>query len=108
MAGLQETLDDFEAENVAIVALSSDDEAAAREMKEDEGLSFTVAYGLDPEEMGDRLGLYTESNDRKFVQPAQFILDPEGTVHLACYSSGKVGRLGAEEALEQIRSARDG
>lgn len=75
-------------------------------MKDDEALSFPVLYGLDVDDLHDRYGLYINRNGRTHLQPAQFIVDPEGEIRLACYSSGKVGRLSADEALDQVRSER--
>lgn len=74
-------------------------------MKE-EHLGFPVVYGLDVDDVGERFGLYVEKGERVHLQPAQFILDPEGRITFASYSSGPVGRLDAEEALSQIPAAR--
>ncbi len=90
-----------------MVALSADDEEGARAMKEDEALDFPVLHGLDVDEIHERLGLYVERGARTHLQPAQFILRPDGTIHLATYSSGKVGRLRATEALDIVRSAEE-
>lgn len=76
-------------------------------MKDDEGVEFPVLHGLDCEDVRDRFGVYIgEVDGRTHLQPTQFILDPKGVVRLASYSSGKVGRLGAREALEEIESLR--
>ena len=106
MAGYQDRLDAFAEADVRVVALSADGGEDARSTKRDEGLGVPVLYGLDVDEMRERLGLYVHKNDRTHLQPAQFILDPRGAVRLACYSSGAVGRLKADEALDQIRGLR--
>ena len=104
MADLDE---EFREADVRRVAVSADDEEGARSMKEDEELGFPVLYGVDCEDVRDRHGLYIAERDgRTHLQPAQFILDPDGTVRFASYSSGKVGRLDARAALEEIESAR--
>ena len=105
MAGLEEKLDDFEEAGVEVVALSADDEAGARKMQDQEDLSFPILYGLDVHEMEDRLGLYIQENARTHLQPAQFVLKADGTVDFASYPRGAVGRLTAEDALEQARAA---
>ena len=89
-----------------MVALSADDREAAREMTDEEDLDFPVLYDLDVKDIRDRYGIYIHENERTHLQPAQFILDPEGKVELASYSSGPVGRLDAEEALEEVRALR--
>lgn len=104
MAGYQDLLDDFEETGADLVALSSDDEEGARTMQDQADADFTFAYGLDSDEMEERLGLYVNRGERTHLQPAQFILDEEGAVRFASYSSGKAGRLQAEEALEEVRS----
>lgn len=88
------------------MAISADDRDGAVEMKEDEGLDFPVLYGVDVDDIRERMGLYIQKNDVEHLQPAQFVLDPEGKVRYASYSSGKVGRLDAEEALEVVEEAR--
>lgn len=108
MAGLQAELEDFREEGVQIVTLSADDEEGARTMKEEEGLDFPVLHSLDVDEIRDRFGLYVEKKDRTHLQPAQLLVRPDGTIHLATYSSGKVGRLTASEVIEIVRSAKDG
>ena len=96
----------YDEADVQIVALSADDEEGARSMKEEEDLSFPVLYGVDVDEMEETLGTYVQHGDPEHLQPAQFILEPDGTLALACYSSGAVGRLSAEEALAFVKGAR--
>lgn len=89
----------FAEAGIRVVALSADDEDGARKMVNDEGLEFPVLYGLDVDDMNERLGLYIEKGEKTHLQPAQFILDPAGRIEFASYSSGPVGRLSASEAL---------
>lgn len=107
MAGLQEIRDEYEKADVRVVVLSADGREGAEEMKSDEGLDFPVLYGLDVDDVRDRFGLYIQKGGRTHLQPAQFIVRPDGTIELACYSSGKVGRLTAREALETAKSGKD-
>lgn len=108
MAGYGERHEEFRDEGIRVVALTAEDEGGARKMKEAEGLDFDILYGLDVDEMEERIGAYVEKGgEREHLQPAQFILKPDGTVALASYSSGPVGRLDAEEALEETREAME-
>lgn len=107
MAGYQQHLDAYRNADVRLVALSADGREGARSMKEEEGLGFPVLYDLDVKEMHERLGLYIQENDRTHLQPAQFILDSSGVIRLCSYSSGPVGRLEGDEALEQVKSLKD-
>lgn len=104
---MQEHHEQFRDAGVRIVVLSADGPEGAKRMKSDEDLEFPVLHGLDCEDVRDRFGVYMRKGDeRTHLQPAQFILDPEGVVRLASYSTGKVGRLEAREALEEIESIR--
>lgn len=87
-----------------LVALTAEGEDGAREMKESEDLEFDILHGLDPDEMEERLGIHVHRGARTHLQPAQFVLDDEGRVVLACSSTGRVGRLDAGEALTVVRN----
>lgn len=106
MAGLEARSDEYEEADVRVVALSADGEEGARKVTSEEGLSFPVLYGLDVDDIKARFGLYIEKGEKTHLQPAQFVLDPDGRVRFASYSSGAVGRLSAGEALGVIESAR--
>lgn len=108
MGDFQDHIGAYDDADVQVVALSVDDEEGARKMMEEVDVAFPILYGLDVDEMEERIGAYVEKGgEREHLQPAQFILKPDGTVALACYSSGKVGRLGAEEALKETREAME-
>jgi len=106
LAGLKEHEEDFADEDIRVFLASADDRDGAEEMKRDEELGFPVLHGLDVDDIRDRFGLYIERGAPTHLQPAQFILRPDGTIRLACYSSGRVGRLDAGEVLDIIRSAK--
>lgn len=108
MGDFQSHIGAYDDADVQVVALSVDDEEGAREMMEEVGAGFPLLYGLDVDEMEERIGAYVEKGgEREHLQPAQFILKPDGTVALASYSSGPVGRLDAEEALKETREAME-
>lgn len=89
---------------VRIVALSADQQEDAAGTVQQLGLSYPVAHGLDPDAVSRLIGCYTGVREgRPHLQPAAFVLDPEGTVIHAVYSSGKVGRLTATDALTIVR-----
>jgi peroxiredoxin len=68
------------------------------------GLEFTVLYGLDPEATSRAIGCYTGMHEgRPHIQPADFVLGPDGRVVHAVYSSGTVGRLTAADALPTVK-----
>ena len=86
------------------MALSADREDEARGTVERLGLEFTVLYGLDPEATSRAIGCYTGMHEgRSHIQPAGFVLGPDGRVVHAVYSSGRVGRLTAGDALTIVK-----
>ncbi len=93
--------------DVRIIALSSDAREDARGTVDKLGLDFPVIYGLDAAATSRLVGCYTGLHQgRPHVQPASFVLDAEGKVVQAVYSSGKVGRLSAEDALILARDVK--
>lgn len=109
MGAYGEAAEDFEEADVRVVAVTAEGEEKATAMEKDEDLPFPVLHDLDVDRAEERLGLWVKRSEKRIhVQPAQFILRPDGTVEQACYQSGPVGRLGPEEALSRIRSVRDG
>jgi peroxiredoxin len=100
LADFQQHRGELEALGAQILALSADDEAEAWGTVEQLGLEFTVCYGLDAEAASRSIGCYTGTHEgRPHIQPAAFILGPDGRIVHAVYSSGKVGRLTAGDAL---------
>lgn len=87
-----------------VIAASSDDEAGAKEAAEEWGLEYTVLYDLDAEATSEAIGCYTgKHRGESHIQPASFVLDRNGQVVHAVYSTGKVGRLSADDALTIVR-----
>ncbi len=72
----------------------------------EEGIGFSVLYGLDGSVTARQLGAYYEKK-RDIIQPCAFILR-SGVLVNATYSSGPVGRLEPDEALEFIESVSRG
>ncbi|BCR03902.1 hypothetical protein DESUT3_09710 [Desulfuromonas versatilis] len=69
------------------------------------GLSFTVLYDLDAEEVARKIGAFYEHR-RHIIQPFAFILQ-WGKIVNATYSNGPVGRLSPSDALALIRHLRN-
>ena len=104
MADFQQHKAEFDPLDARIVALSADREDEARGTVERLGLEFTVLYGLDPEATSRAIGCYTGMHEgRPHIQPAGFVLGPDGRVVHAVYSSGRVGRLTAGDALTIVK-----
>ena len=107
MADFEQHKRELDALDTQIVALSADSEQEAWQTVERLGLTYTVLYGLDPDATSRAIGCYTGTHDgRPHVQPAAFILGPDGRIVHAVYSSGKVGRLAADDALTIVKELR--
>src|SRR6266581_3606168 len=85
----REQLDELGAQ---IVALSVDSLEQAQQTVERHRLSFPVLYGLDAHQMVKTIGA-TINEDPLYLQATGFVLRPNGTVAVAVYSSGAIGRL---------------
>ena len=80
------------AEGITTVALSADPEAVARETVAELSIPFAVGCDVSVPEVAPALECYTDPTG-KFFQSTGFVLDPEGKILLAVYSSGAIGRL---------------
>ena len=90
-----------------IVALSADSEEEAAGTVRELGLEFRVLFDLNPEATSRAIGCYTGKYEgTPHIQPAAFILGPDGRIVHAMYSSGKVGRLSAGDALTIVKDLR--
>jgi peroxiredoxin len=106
LADFQGRRAEFDALGAEIVALSADTREDAWATVQRLGLEFRVLYGLDPEATSRTIGCYAGIHEgRPHVQPAGFILGPDGRIAHAVYSSGKLGRLTAEDALTIVKEA---
>jgi peroxiredoxin len=87
---------------IRVVALSVDDAVTAAALVQQHGLKFPVGYGADAEAIAAATGAYT--NDApSYLQSTGFVLDPEGRVLVAVYSSGAIGRLVPDDVAGFVR-----
>ena len=77
----------FEALGISIAAVSADNEAQTRMTAQAAPTEFPLLYGMD-EAMMHALGLYVSEprsageTDHRFPEPALFVVNPEGVLHL--------------------------
>ena len=105
MADYQAHIEAFTNERVDIVALSVDPLDKAREMAERVRAGFSIAYGLKVPEDADKVGAYWEDR-RKIIHATNFIIDSDKKITQACYATGPIGRIVAEDALRSIQGAK--
>jgi peroxiredoxin len=109
LADFQASIEQFESNDIAVVALSVDSKDQALGTVERLGLAFPVLHGLDAREMGQRIGAYiNEEADPPHLHATGFILDPAGQIVQLVYSSGSIGRYVARDALATIKYRKEG
>lgn len=100
----QRKLPEFEKLGVRIVAISADPPDEAKQTVEKHHLSFPVLYGARPASAAKTFGAYMASNEHgTYVNSTNFILDPNGAIVIAVYSSGAIGRIVPDDALGFIK-----
>jgi peroxiredoxin len=87
---------------IKLAAFSVDDEATTLALQAKHNIAFPLGYGADAEAVAAATGAYTNPNPR-FLQSTGFVLDPDGRVVTAVYSSGAIGRLVPEDVLGFVR-----
>ena len=85
-----------------VVALSVDSLEQARQTVERHRLTFPVLYGLDARAVAKMIGAYI-NEDPLYLQATGFVLQPEGTVAVAVYSSSAIGRLVAADTINYLK-----
>lgn len=87
---------------MSIIAGSVDPIEKAREAVEKTGAVYPVAHSLDAVEISRITGAFYES-DKKFLHATGFLIRPDNTIDVVCYSSGPVGRFVAKELLGLVK-----
>jgi len=105
LADYQAHIEEFKRENIDIIALSVDPLDKAKEMVERSGATFPIGYGLKVPEDADKVGAYWEER-RKIIHATNFIIDSDKKVTQACFATGPIGRIVAEDALRSIQGAK--
>lgn len=93
-------------EGIGVVSLSSDSREQASAMVAEHGLEFPVAHGASVDVVASALGVYYDPHPAHVpphLHSAGFVLDAGGTVLLAVYSSGAIGRLVWQDVLGLVR-----
>lgn len=99
MGGFSEQFSELQSLNTSIVGASTDNLENSNAIAAD--LPFPIAHGVTREQ-ADTLGSWWEDR-RGLIQPSDFVLNHEGKVLSATYSSGPIGRLEAIDAIRFIK-----
>jgi len=102
LADFQGLLGEFKSEEITLFAGSVDPIDKAKETVDKVGVAYPVAYGMHAEEVSSLTGSYYDS-DRKYIHATGFLIRPDNTVEVACYSSGQIGRFVAKDVLGLVK-----
>lgn len=83
------------------MAASVDSIEDASKIVKDNQLTFPVAYGLDAKEVSSATGAFYEK-DKEFIHATGFLFNREGTIIVASYSTGAIGRLNPQNCITLI------
>jgi peroxiredoxin len=87
--------------DVRLLAASADSIEETTKTVKDHQLTFPVAYGLDVEEVSSVTGAFYDEEE-KFIHATGFLVNREGTIIVASYSTGAIGRLTPQDCLTLI------
>lgn len=102
LAAYERAADEFAKEQIKVISVSADDRETSEALVEMHQLNFPVGYNADPEAVSAITGAVV--NAKPFcLQATGFILDADGRIVTAVYSTRAIGRLMPEDVLEFIR-----
>jgi peroxiredoxin len=102
LADFAENQEEFMDSSINLLAASVDDMDKALEMVNKHGIEFPVGCNLDPVAFTGLTGAFYDE-EGGFLHAAGFIIDPDGKIVNAVYSTGPLGRLRAENCLAKIK-----
>ena len=105
---------------IDVIAASADPLEDAKRTVEELGIEFSLAYGIDVEQIARLTGAFfavseeakplegseerkaaitgeAEQKKKLFLEPLAFLIRPDKTIDVVCYSSGHIGRLWPKE-----------
>ena len=100
--------DVFSRLGIKVAAVFAEPRTIADSIVRDLRLTFPVGYGVDVKSVAALTGAYYDEStrDRPFLHATGFLLDPEGKVFTAVYSSRSIGRITAQDAATMVEFAR--
>jgi peroxiredoxin len=108
LASYGEQTAEFESRGVKVIAASVDPLPMAQQLSSELDLDFSLGYGLDKAAVSSATGAFYEAKGNfeagktGFLHATGFILDADGKVRLALYSTGALGRLTPQDCLGYI------
>jgi peroxiredoxin len=102
LAAFARAADKFAREGIKVVSVSVDDREKSETLVEKHKLGFPVAYGANARAVSAATGAFV-NDDPVYLQATGFVLNPEGRIVTAVYSTGAIGRLLPDDVLGLVR-----
>ena len=83
---------------IKVVALSVDDEATSAATVAKNHLQFPVGHSANADAVASATGAFVNQNPH-YLQPASFVLAPDGTVKAGVYATSAIGRMVARDVV---------
>ena len=83
---------------IKVVALSVDDEATSAATVAKNHLQFPVGHSANADAVAAATGAFVNPNPH-YLQPASFVLAPDGTVKAGVYATSAIGRMVAKDVV---------
>lgn len=88
---------------VTVIAATVDAKASTVQMAQETGLTFSVAYGVNPAQVEEFDPWWTEDHHGRYIQPMEFLILRNGVLFGTMYASGPIGRMEVDEVLASVR-----
>ncbi len=98
LAGFAAEKDALDGLGVRVVALSVDDEATSAATAAKNHLPFPVGHSANADAVRAATGAFVNPTPH-YLQPAGFVLGPDGTVKAAVYATSAIGRMLAKDVV---------
>jgi peroxiredoxin len=102
LAAFARAADKFAVEGIKVVSVSVDDQEKSEALVEKHKLGFPVAYDADARVVSAATGAFV-NDDPVCLQATGFVLNPEGRIVTAVYSTRAIGRLLPDDVLGFVR-----
>jgi alkyl hydroperoxide reductase subunit AhpC len=97
----EKSIAEFNKRKFQVIAASVDKLEDALSTVERYKITFKVGYGLNVEEISQKLGAFYDK-DKGYLHATGFIINPEGKIINGVYSNRSVGRLIAKDCVRLI------
>jgi peroxiredoxin len=97
LADFQLRLSRLEQLGAKVIAFTAESKEKAALMIQRHELTYPVVFGLDPEDMTQKIGCSISLEEPIRLEPTGIVLRPDGTIAWSVYASGAIGRLTADD-----------